>query len=168
MVDVVSAAVRSRMMSGIRSKNTKPEMALRRGLHALGFRFRLHDRRLPGKPDIVLPRYRAAIFVHGCFWHGHNCSLFKWPSTRIEFWEPKILRNRRLDSAAEVSLIGAGWRCGVVWECALKGRRKVGLPCVLERCAEWLRSGSEQLEIRELEQEAGSAGYPDHIVTEVG
>jgi DNA mismatch endonuclease, patch repair protein len=149
MVDVVSTAVRSRMMSGIRSKNTKPEMALRQGLHALGFRFRLHDKRLPGTPDIVLPRYRAAIFVHGCFWHGHGCSLFKWPSTRVDFWRSKILRNKRLDDAAGAALLEAGWRCGVVWECALRGSRKLGLPVVLEESSRWIISNDLQLTLCE-------------------
>src|SRR3546814_2641821 len=85
MADVVSIDVRSRMMSGIRSTNTKPEMILRRGLHAAGFRFRLHDRRLPGKPDLVFPRYSAVLFAHGCFWHVHNFHLFRLPSTRTYF-----------------------------------------------------------------------------------
>lgn len=149
MADVVTPAVRSRMMSGIRSKNTKPELVLRKRLHALGFRFRIHDGRLPGKPDIVLPRYRAAIFVHGCFWHGHDCSLFKWPSTRKEFWQSKIQRNQQLDSAAETNLLEAGWRCALVWECALKGTRKLGLASVLEECAEWIKSDQYRLELRE-------------------
>lgn len=149
MVDVVTPDVRSRMMSGIRSKNTKPELAIRRGLHALGFRFRIHDAKLPGKPDIVLPRHRAAIFVHGCFWHGHDCSLFKWPSTRIEFWRPKIERNQQLDSDAEANLLNTGWRCAFVWECALKGRRKLGLAAVLEECAGWIKSDANRLELRE-------------------
>src|SRR3954470_16295918 len=92
MADVVSSGVRSRMMAGIRGTNTAPEMILRRALHAEGFRYRLHDRRLPGKPDMVFPRHHAVIFAHGCFWHGHDCHLFKWPSTRPEFWQTKIRR----------------------------------------------------------------------------
>lgn len=89
MSDKVSSEVRKRMMSNIRSKNTKPELILRKGLHQLGFRFRLHHRQLPGKPDMVFPKYRAVIFDHGCFWHGHQCHLFKWPATREEFWYQK-------------------------------------------------------------------------------
>src|SRR3546814_10547828 len=103
MADVVSIDVRSRMMSGIRSTNTKPEMILRRGLHAAGFRFRLHDRRLPGKPDLVFPRYSAVLFAHGCFWHGHNCHLFRLPATRTDFWAAKIDRNRQVRSEEHTS-----------------------------------------------------------------
>lgn len=147
MADVVSAAVRSRMMAGIRGTNTKPELILRKGLHAQGFRFRLHDRALPCKPDIVFPRYRAVIFAHGCFWHGHDCHLFKWPSTRPEFWQQKIGRNREVDERSEAALAGAGWRQAVVWECALKGRTKLPLEEVIANCAGWLRSDEPTLEI---------------------
>ncbi|MQW32010.1 very short patch repair endonuclease [Sinorhizobium meliloti] len=148
MVDIVTAEVRSRMMSGIRGTNTKPEILLRKGLHALGFRFRLHDRSLPGKPDIVLPRYKAVIFAHGCFWHGHDCHLFKWPSTRPEFWQAKIARNRAVDERTEVALSEAGWRQAIVWECALKGKTRLPLEEVLLACAEWLKSDRPRLEIR--------------------
>lgn len=148
MADIVTAEVRSRMMSGIRGTNTKPELLLRKGLHALGFRFRLHDRSLPGKPDIVLPRYKAVIFAHGCFWHGHDCHLFKWPSTRPEFWQAKIARNRTVDELAEAALAEAGWRQAVVWECALKGKTRLPLEEVITACAEWLRSDRPRLEIR--------------------
>lgn len=148
MADIVTAEVRSRMMSGIRGTNTKPELLLRKGLHALGFRFRLHDRSLPGKPDIVLPRYKAVIFAHGCFWHGHDCHLFKWPSTRPEFWQAKIARNRTVDERVEAVLAEAGWRQAVVWECALKGKTQLPLEEVITACAEWLRSDRPRLEIR--------------------
>ncbi|WP_097142050.1 MULTISPECIES: very short patch repair endonuclease [Rhizobium/Agrobacterium group] len=148
MADIVTAEVRSRMMSRIRGANTKPELLLRKGLHALGFRFRLHDRSLPGKPDIVLPRFKAVIFAHGCFWHGHDCHLFKWPSTRPEFWQAKIARNRTVDERAEAALAEAGWRQAVVWECALKGKTRLPLEEVITACAEWLRSDRPRLEIR--------------------
>lgn len=148
MVDIVTAEVRSRMMQGIRGSNTKPELLLRKGLHALGFRFRLHDRSLPGKPDIVLPRYKAVIFAHGCFWHGHDCHLFKWPSTRPEFWQAKIARNRAVDERTEAALSEAGWRQAIVWECALKGKTRLPLEEVLLACAEWLKSDRTRLEIR--------------------
>jgi DNA mismatch endonuclease (patch repair protein) len=136
------------MMSGIRGTNTKPELLLRKGLHARGFRFRLHDRALPGKPDIVLPRYRAVIFAHGCFWHGHDCHLFKWPSTRPEFWQAKIDRNRAVDARAEAALAEAGWRRAIVWECALKGRTCLLPEDVISTCADWLKSDRQRLEIR--------------------
>lgn len=148
MADIVSAAVRSRMMSGIRSKNTKPEMVLRQGLHRLGFRFRLHDRRLPGSPDLVLSRYGAAIFVHGCFWHGHDCHLFKWPSTRTDFWRAKVIRNRIVDASANAALLEAGWRVGSIWECAIKGRTRLPLDEVLAACADWLRSTRPSFEVK--------------------
>ena len=148
MVDVVTAAVRSRMMAGIRGKNTKPELIVRKGLHALGFRYRLHDRLLPGKPDIVLPRHRAVVFTHGCFWHGHDCHLFKVPSTRTDFWLAKIARNRVVDERTGAALMVAGWRKAVVWECALKGKARLPLESVLASCAEWLRSGYGDLEVR--------------------
>jgi len=148
MADIVPADVRSRMMAGIRSTNTKPELLLRKGLHAQGFRFRLHDPALPGKPDIVLPRYRAIILAHGCFWHGHDCHLFRWPSTRPEFWQTKIARNREVDARTETALAEAGWRQAIVWECALKGRTRLPLEYVLSACAEWLRSDRQKIQIR--------------------
>lgn len=125
MPDVVSKQKRSEMMAGIWGKNTKPEIVVRKGLHALGFRFRIHDRKLPGKPDLVLPKYNAAIFVHGCFWHGHDCHLFKWPQSRTDFWREKILGNRANDEKALDALEKAGWRVLVIWECALKGKEKL-------------------------------------------
>lgn len=151
MPDVVDAATRSRMMSGIRGKNTKPEMVLRQGLHARGLRYRLHGRELPGRPDLVFPARRAVLFAHGCFWHGHDCHLFRIPSTRPEFWEGKIARNRLVDSRSEAQLREAGWRFGVVWECALKGRARLPLDVVLDRCESWLRGAEPTLEIRGVE-----------------
>ena len=150
MADNVSAIVRSRMMSGIRSTNTKPEMTLRKALHARGFRFRLHDRTLPGSPDIVLTKYRAALFAHGCFWHGHDCHLFKLPSTRSDFWQAKIDRNREIDYSAHASLLDQGWRVGVVWECAMRGRTRFPLEDLINICDEWLRSDKPELEVRGL------------------
>ena len=134
-------------MAAIRGKNTRPELQIRRGLHALGFRFRLHDRSLPGKPDIVLPRWRAVILVHGCFWHGHDCHLFRWPATRDEFWRQKIDRNRAVDHRSQDGLRGAGWRHAVVWECALKGKTHLPLPEVIAALASWLKEGGDFLEI---------------------
>lgn len=148
MGDIVTPEVRSRMMSGIRGTNTKPEMVLRKGLHALGFRFRLHDRSLPGTPDLVFPKYHAVLFAHGCFWHGHDCHLFRWPSSRQEFWQTKITRNREVDARSARLLEEAGWRQGVVWECALKGRERLPLEEVIGTCAGWLRSDLPYLEVR--------------------
>ena len=139
MVDVVDSTTRSRMMAGIRSRNTKPEILIRGLLHRHGFRFRLHVCGLPGKPDIVFARYRAIIFVHGCFWHGHDCPSFKWPATRPEFWRTKIGRNQSNDIKAIDALLGAGWRVGIVWECSIRGRDR-DLEGVARRLSEWLSS----------------------------
>lgn len=147
MADIVSPAVRSRMMSGIRSANTKPEIMLRKGLHALGFRFRLHDRKLPGTPDIIFPRYRAVVFAHGCFWHGHDCHLYRLPATRPEFWLAKIERNRLMDAKADLDLQAAAWRRAVIWECALRGRTRRDYAATLETLATWLKGGTQFLEI---------------------
>lgn len=121
MNDVVDKATRSRMMSGIKGKNTRPEKYVRSLLHAAGHRFRLHRKDLPGTPDIILSKHRAALFVNGCFWHGHDCHLFRWPATRAAFWHGKISRNIARDLKNEASLASMGWRIGIVWECALKG-----------------------------------------------
>ena len=146
--DVVDAATRSRMMAGIKGKNTKPELVVRHGLHALGFRYLLHDRRLPGKPDMVLPRWHAAVFVHGCFWHGHDCPLFRWPGTRQDFWRQKIGRNQERDAEVEAALDRAGWRVLKIWECSMKGTGRIGVEAVLPLAAGWLRSDAMTGEIR--------------------
>lgn len=143
MADVVPPDVRSRMMSGIRGKNTKPEWIVRRALHARGFRYRLHVRDLPGRPDVVLPKHRAAVFAHGCFWHGHDCPLFRWPKTRPEFWQAKISRNRANDIEHQAMLRADGWRVAIVWECALRQQIDVGAAL-----AEWIGSGRAACEIR--------------------
>lgn len=141
MVDVVDSATRSRMMAGIRGRNTKPEILVRSLLHRQGFRFRLHGSGMPGKPDIVFPGLRAVIFVHGCFWHGHDCPLFKFPATRPEFWRTKIGRNQKNDVEAIELLLAAGWRVGIVWECSIRGRGR-DLDGVVARLSEWLRSAA--------------------------
>lgn len=133
MVDRLTPDQRRLNMSRVRAKDTRPEMIVRRLLHSLGFRFRLHCRDLPGRPDIVLPRYRAAIFVHGCFWHGHDCSLFRMPATRTEFWAAKIAVNRRRDGDAVSGLRDAGWRSLLIWECALRGRGRLPAGTLTDR-----------------------------------
>jgi DNA mismatch endonuclease (patch repair protein) len=120
MVDVVDKATRSRMMSGIRGENTKPELMIRSALHKRGFRYRLHVASLPGKPDIVFKKYRAVIFVNGCFWHGHQCEYFKWPKTNRRFWKKKINGNIRRDAFVRESLKKASWRYFLVWECEIR------------------------------------------------
>ena len=148
MTDVVSPQVRSRMMSGIRGKNTRPELLIRRSLHRLGYRYRLHRKDLPGKPDLVLPRYRAVIFVNGCFWHGHDCHLFKWPSSRADWWRAKITKTRETDAASRQALAAMGWRILEVWECALKGRTRHPLEQVIAQIDAWLHSDSRALVVR--------------------
>jgi DNA mismatch endonuclease (patch repair protein) len=135
------------MMSGIRSRNTRPELQIRKGLHALGFRFRLHDRTLAGSPDLVFKQYRAVIFVHGCFWHGHGCHLFKTPRTRPDFWSQKIARNRARDEQVDALLAALGWRRLTIWECALRGKFGLGTDEVLRQAAEWIQAGTEAAEI---------------------
>ena len=138
MADVVDDATRSRMMAGIRGKNTQPELQLRRAMHARGFRYRLHGRALPGRPDLVMARFGAVIFVHGCFWHRHEgCRYASTPSTRPEFWEQKFRANVERDSRNEAALLEAGWRIAIVWECSLKK----SVDCVVTDLADWLQRG---------------------------
>ncbi len=120
MVDIVDPKTRSRMMSGIRGKDTKPEMIVRRALHRAGYRYRLHVKNLPGEPDIVLPKYKTVIFVHGCFWHCHDCKNFKWPKTRREFWQKKIKGNVERDKLHYEDILKLGWKVLVMWECEIK------------------------------------------------
>ncbi len=142
MADVLTPEQRRLNMSRIRGKDTKPEMLLRRGLHARGLRFRLHRKDMPGTPDMVFSRYRAVILVHGCFWHGHDCPLFKLPATRREFWQSKIEGNRARDARDIASLTASGWRTLIVWECALKGPARRPADLVLSEITDWLETGA--------------------------
>lgn len=126
MVDTLSPADRSARMSKVRAKDTKPEMAVRRLVHGMGYRYRLHRRDLPGCPDMVFPGRRKVIFVHGCFWHRHNCDLGRMPKSRLEFWGPKLEANRRRDAEVLARLSGMGWQYLVVWECEVG--RDMALP----------------------------------------
>lgn len=132
-------------MSRISGRNSKPEMLIRRGLHSLGLRYRLHDRALPGRPDLVFPRYRAVVFVHGCFWHAHRCMLSKLPTTRVEFWRRKLTDNARRDEAAITALWASGWRVLVIWECALRGPGRAKMDSVLGRASRYIREGKARL-----------------------
>jgi len=145
MVDIVDAATRSRMMAGIRGKDTGPEVTLRRAMHARGFRYRLHARSMPGRPDLVFPRYRAAVFVHGCFWHRHEgCRYATSPATRPEFWAEKFATNVTRDRNNEERLRALGWRVAVVWECGLKRSADE----MAEQLSSWLQSRShDQIEL---------------------
>jgi DNA mismatch endonuclease (patch repair protein) len=147
MADLVTREKRSRMMSGIRSKDTKPEIIVRKALHARGFRYRLHVKNLPGKPDLVFRKHKAVIFVHGCFWHGHSCHLFKQPKSRTHFWEPKIEANKQRDARTYESLRGEGYRIAEVWECATKGRTRVDRASIVIKLSKWLTSDEPFLSI---------------------
>lgn len=146
MTDIVDQLTRSRMMSGIRGKNTKPELALRRALHARGFRFRLHSCKVHGRPDLVLPKHRAVVFVHGCFWHRHEgCRYATVPATRPEFWRAKFDANVARDRTVRTTLLDGGWRVATVWECALRKPDQVAASA--ELLSTWLLSDEDQIEI---------------------
>lgn len=145
-MDIVDKATRSRMMSGIRGANTAPELALRRALHALGLRFRLHGKLLPGKPDIVSRRYGALIYVHGCFWHRHpGCRYASMPKTREEFWRTKFEGNVQRDMKVRDEALRLGWRVATVWECAL--RKADGVDTSALAVLEWLNSDRPTLDV---------------------
>lgn len=145
MTDVLTHEQRQLNMSRIRGRDTKPEMLIRRGLHGRGFRYRLHDRKLPGRPDLVFRRYNAVVFVHGCFWHGHDCPLFRLPATRREFWMTKIVSNRARDARAAASLLALGWRVANVWECSLRGSGRFTGDEVITKCQNFLLSEKTKL-----------------------
>ena len=150
MTDTVSPAERSRIMARVGSRDTKPELLIRRGLHARGFRYRVHDRRLPGKPDMVFPKYKSIIFIHGCFWHGHACHMFRKPSSRTEYWNQKFARNIERDKRNFRCLEDKGWRILTIWECALVGRNRLPVDSVIKTASQWLLSKTGHLEIEGL------------------
>jgi DNA mismatch endonuclease (patch repair protein) len=135
MADTLTKAERSALMARIRGTNTKPEVLVRSALHRAGFRFRLHNRSLPSRPDIVLAKHRAVVFVHGCFWHRHGCGLASEPSTRKAFWRDKFARNVARDKRTAAALRRAGWRVFTVWECSLRtgARREKAIARLLRR-----------------------------------
>lgn len=135
-------------MAAIKGSHTKPELVVRKAIHAQGLRYRLHATELPGKPDLVFPRYGAVVFVNGCFWHQHDCHLFKWPATHEEFWKEKIGRNVVNDRRAVEQLHAQGWRVATIWECALKGRTRLDETKAMQRLAAWIKSSSETITIR--------------------
>jgi len=147
MADVVDRKTRSRMMAGIQGKNTKPEIHIRSLLYKQGYRFRIHVNSLLGKPDIVLKRHNAIILVHGCFWHAHECHLFKWPSTRVEFWQTKIERNKKRDTANVEALLASGWRVLTIWECAMKGKNRLDEIELVEQISAWISGNVHRHEI---------------------
>lgn len=156
MIDVVDRITRSRMMAGIQGKDTKPELDLRRALHRLGLRYRLHVTGLPGRPDIVLPRYHAAILVHGCFWHRHaHCTFCTTPASNKEFWKLKFGETVKRDKRNLEALLKLGWKVAVVWECSVKAE---GAEAVAGRTVAWLQSGRSFKEISSRSAKARSRG----------
>ncbi len=145
MVDIVTPEVRSRMMSGIRGRDTKPEMTVRRYLHGCGFRYRLHDRSLPGAPDLVFRKFRVVVMVHGCFWHQHlGCQYATTPKNNWEFWQTKLAGNVARDKSNIVRLVATGWRVIVLWECGL---RRLRAESELDWLPEAIREGAEDVTV---------------------
>lgn len=147
MADRLTPEQRRLNMSRIKGRDTKPEFIVRRALHSMGFRYRLYARDLPGRPDVTLPKWRCIVQVHGCFWHGHGCALFRWPATRQEFWRDKIAANVRRNQNVEAELMEKGWRVVTVWECALKGRGRLPEDEFRAVLAETVRSARAKCEI---------------------
>ena len=138
MVDRITPQARSRIMAAIRSKDTQPELLLRKALFARGYRYVLHNKRLVGSPDIVLPKWRAVIFVHGCFWHVHGCGNVRLPKSNSTFWRRKLTRNMERDQAARKELLKQGWRVLTVWDCALRGKTQPHVGMLADRVEAWL------------------------------
>ena len=136
-------------MAGIKSKDTKPELQIRSALHRRGYRYTLHNKKLFGKPDLCLKKYKVAIFINGCFWHAHNdCHLFRLPKSKVEFWEQKLTKNKLRDKENIESLGNDGWRILLLWECALKGKQRLDFESLIETASKWIESDSTWLEIR--------------------
>ena len=153
-MDIVNKQTRSKMMSNIKSKNTKPEIIVRSLLHQKGFRFRLHDKKLPGKPDIVLKKYNAVVFIHGCYWHRHeNCRLTSTPKQNAEFWNKKFSDNIHRDNEVYYQLKKLGWRTAIIWECCI--RDKKNLSDTIDLLASWVKSDREYIEIPTVEFNLG-------------
>ena len=146
------------MMAGIKSRDTKPETIIRKGLHARGFRYRLSTKGVPGKPDLVLPKWRTVVLVHGCFWHWHGCALSKLPDSNALFWQAKLAANKHRDDAVQTLLAANGWRVATVWECATRGKyAQDRLPWVLDSLARWIRKPSKTLTL-----EIGAINLPEN------
>ena len=147
-MDTVTKEKRSEMMSGIRSRNTKPELLIRKGLFKLGYRYRINDK-IYGKPDIVLKKYNAVIFIHGCFWHGHiGCDYFKIPKSNTQFWVEKIEKNRDRDAEVLNYLRANSWRICIIWECAIRGKTQMkNYYKIINKISKWLTSKRIWIEI---------------------
>jgi DNA mismatch endonuclease, patch repair protein len=160
VADIVDKQTRSRMMAGIKGKDTKPELLLRKALHARGFRFRLHAKDVLGRPDLVFAKYHAVVFVHGCFWHRHtDCRYATTPTTRPDFWRGKFDANIARDGVVTSALLDSGWRVATVWECAL--RKPDIVNAAVENVSQWLLSGDRQIEVGEREVRVNAG--PSHV-----
>lgn len=148
MTDIFNKEARCQIMSAVRAKNTKPELIARKLIHSMGFRFRLHRKDLPGCPDIVLPKHRKVIIVNGCFWHCHNCDLFKWPKSNVEFWKDKLTKNRKRDKLNIQALIAGGWQVVILWECAIKGKSRLPIDQLGEKLQKAILEQSSLIEIQ--------------------
>ena len=147
MADIVKKEKRSKMMSNIKGKNTKPEMLVRKSLFEIGYRYRLHNNKIPGKPDIMLPKYKVVILVNVCFWHRHDCHLFKLPKTRTEFWKEKLRSNEERDTVNFQKLLDLGYRIATVWECSLKGKLKLPLDKITKNLDSFIQSSDKTISI---------------------
>lgn len=141
MPDTLTPEQRHLCMSRVKGRDTKPEILIRKALHNRGFRYGLHNKKLPGKPDLVLPKYGAVIFINGCFWHQHDCHLFKWPSTNRKFWKEKLNRNKEVDERNYQKLKDKGWYILTIWECVVKGRGKLSFDKLIDQVGDWLVFG---------------------------
>jgi DNA mismatch endonuclease (patch repair protein) len=139
LADVLTPQQRRLNMQRIGPRDTRPELFVRRGLHRRGLRFRLHVLNLPGKPDLVFAKYNVAVFVHGCFWHGHDCDLSKTPATNLDFWRTKIRKNVQRDRHLTTQLHSLGWRVLVIWECAMRGPNRSDPAQLIEICARFIK-----------------------------
>jgi DNA mismatch endonuclease (patch repair protein) len=140
VVDKVDKTTRSRMMASVKSKNTAPELNIRKALFARGLRYRLHNKNLPGSPDLVFPKHKAVIFIHGCFWHNHDCKHGKMPATNQEFWERKIQTNVERDLKNIKALKLIGWRIKVIWSCSLKNKKELRSESGIREIINWLKN----------------------------
>lgn len=160
MTDVFDPQTRSRIMASVKQKDTAPEIAIRSALHKKGFRYRLHSKKVYGRPDLALPMHRAVIFVHGCFWHRHHgCRYASTPSARANFWQAKFEANVARDSAVRGVLLAAGWRVATIWECALRKPEQASL--ATERLSAWLLTETDTLELGEVEVSAPTSEGDD-------
>lgn len=139
MAEKLDKKLRSCIMAAVKSKNTKPEINIRKALFATGLRYRLHDKKLPGHPDLVFPKYKAVIFIHGCFWHHHDCIYGKLPKTNKEFWKKKLEANAKRDCQIVKELEDSGWRVKVIWLCELKNRVKINSNADLFEVVKWVK-----------------------------